>query len=77
MEEKIEILSQEEEKEVTGGDGGKIRKPKIKVFCHQCGSENITKGIKFDDKGLKIYIYHCNECGNGWESLTMPRHIDK
>ncbi len=75
MEEKIEILSQEEEKEVTGGDGGKIRKhkPKIKVFCHNCGSENIAKGIKFDDKGWKIYIYHCNDCGNGWESLPMPR----
>ena len=79
MEEKKEILSQEEEKMVSGSGGDfDIYNPDpiLKVFCHKCGSDNLTKGMKFDSYNRKIFVYHCNNCGNQWESLPMPMKPD-
>ena len=78
MEDKNKVLSQEEEEKVSGGDFD-INNPNpiLKVFCHNCGSDNLTKGMKFDSYGRKIYTYHCNNCGNKWESLPMPMKPDQ
>ena len=72
MEEKEVMLSQEEEEKVSGGIDLPDPNPILKVFCHQCGSHDIKKGIKFDSYNRKIYVYHCNNCGNTWESLPIP-----
>ena len=72
------ILSKEEEEKVSGGDFDIYNpNPILKPFCHNCGSDDLTKGIRFDSQGRKIFIYHCNKCGNQWESLPMPMKPDK
>ncbi|MBR3364062.1 MAG: hypothetical protein IKG53_04235 [Solobacterium sp.] len=78
MEDKNKVLSQEEEEKVSGGDFD-INNPNpiLKVFCYNCGSDNLTKGMKFDSYGRKIYTYRCNNCGNKWESLPMPMKPDQ
>ena len=46
MEDKNKILSQEEEEKVSGGDFDIYNPdPILKVFCHKCGSDNLTKGM--------------------------------
>ena len=79
MEEKDEVLSQKEEEKVSGGDIKDIFHPDpiLKPFCHNCGSRDLTKGMKFDSQGRKIFVYHCNNCGNTWESLPMPKSNQK
>ena len=78
MEEKDVILSQEEEEKVSGGVFDiQYPNPVLKVFCHQCGSENIAKSIKFDSENRKIFVYYCNDCGNHWESLPISRPDQK
>ncbi len=78
MEEKDMILSKEEEEKVSGGNFDIYNPdPILKPFCHECGSNNLTTGIKFDSKDRKIFVYHCNNCGNQWESLPMPMKSDQ
>ena len=79
MEEKDEVLTQGQEEKVSGGDYDIFNpnpNPILKVFCYNCGSTNLTKGMKFDSYGRKIFTYRCNNCGNTWESLPMPMNPD-
>ena len=78
MDEKDMIISKEEEEKISGGDFDIYNpNPILKVFCHKCGSYDLTTGIRFDSRGRKIFVYHCNKCGDEWESLPMPIKPDQ
>ncbi len=82
MKEKKEALVQGQEEKVSGGklvDSFDIYNPEpiLKVFCHNRGSTDLTKNMKFDSHNRKIFVYHCNNCGNQWETLPMPIKPDQ
>ena len=78
MEEKKGIRSKEEEEKVSGGEFDIYNPdPILKKFCHNCGSTDLTRNMKFDSNNRKIFIFHCNSCGNQWETLPMPTQVDQ
>ena len=78
MEEKKGILSKEEEEKVSGGEFNIYNPDSIlKKFCRNCGSTDLTRNMKSDSHNRKIFVFHCNSCGNQWETLPMPTQMDQ
>ena len=61
------ILSKEEEEKVSGGDFDIYNpNPILKPFCHNCGSDDLTKGISLIPKAEKYsFITAINAAING------------
>ena len=69
--EENKVLTEEEEKQVSGGTSAEVAAQPMRIFCPKCNSSDITaKSFAYNGNHQMTALLHCNSCGNEWKTLA-------